>query len=79
VCLSVKKHIAQNHDIHAVKFITCAVAYPPKKDVLAYLGIPLQTGEKPESWEKTHQLSRRAIADVSGQFLSVLCGFDIRF
>ncbi|KAF8518115.1 copper amine oxidase [Hysterangium stoloniferum] len=46
--VAVRKYLAEHTEIKAIKFITCWTANPPKRDVLAYLGIPLATGEKPE-------------------------------
>ena len=55
--------MAANTDVKAIKFITCATANPPKRDVLAYLGIPLMTGELIQV-SKTEPV-RRADVDVS--------------
>lgn len=44
-----RKYVAAKTEIKAVRFITTSLLPPPKRDVLAYLGIPLQTGEKPEA------------------------------
>jgi primary-amine oxidase len=63
VSLAVRKHLAAKTDVKAIKFITCATANPPKQDVLAYLGIPLVTGEKAQV-SKIEPL-RRADVDVS--------------
>ncbi|PIL34657.1 hypothetical protein GSI_03437 [Ganoderma sinense ZZ0214-1] len=46
---SVRRHVAENTDIKAVRFITNYLLPPPKKAVLAFLGIPLLTGEPPEA------------------------------
>ncbi|KAJ7864469.1 copper amine oxidase [Mycena olivaceomarginata] len=48
VCLALRKHIATQTDIKALKFITCYLLPPPKKTVLAFLGIPLAPGKKPD-------------------------------
>ncbi|KAI0795895.1 peroxisomal copper amine oxidase [Abortiporus biennis] len=48
VSLGVRKYTAANTPIKAIRFITTALLPPPKRDVLAFLGIPLSTGEKPE-------------------------------
>ncbi|KAH9940012.1 peroxisomal copper amine oxidase [Epithele typhae] len=45
---SVRRHAAEKAGIKAVRFITSYLLPPPKKAVLAFLGIPLLTGEKPE-------------------------------
>ncbi|KAF8971756.1 peroxisomal copper amine oxidase [Flammula alnicola] len=49
VSLSIRRHIAAKSEIKAIKFITCGLLPAPKKAVLAYLGIPLSPGAKPES------------------------------
>ena len=46
----------------AVRFITCYLLPPPKKAVLAALGIPLAPGGKPEA---PTEIVRKAEADVS--------------
>ncbi|KIJ56070.1 hypothetical protein M422DRAFT_239272 [Sphaerobolus stellatus SS14] len=79
VSLSIREYIAQFNDIHAVKFITCSVAYPPKKDVLAYLGIPLQTGEELQPWEKDRQLlsfRTKLIDIVNGAAFTVIASLS---
>ncbi|TBU23317.1 peroxisomal copper amine oxidase [Dichomitus squalens] len=48
VSLIVRRYVAEKTDIKAVRFITSYLLPPPKKAVLAFLGIPLLTGEKPE-------------------------------
>ncbi|KAL4263944.1 Amine oxidase [Pleurotus pulmonarius] len=48
VSLAVRHHIAKEGNIKAIKFITCYLLPPPKKLVLAALGIPLAPGAKPE-------------------------------
>jgi primary-amine oxidase len=49
--------------VKAIKFITCYLLPPPKKVVLAYLGIPLTPGGKPEA--ATTDIVRQAEVDVS--------------
>jgi len=61
--LAIRKYVAEHKDIKAIKFVTCATAMPPKRDVLAYLGIPLATGERPEVLQK--ELFKRGDVDVS--------------
>lgn len=46
----------------AIKFITSNIIPPPKKDVLAFLGIPFQTGDSLAP--KPTEITRRAEADV---------------
>ncbi|KAA1470912.1 peroxisomal copper amine oxidase [Dentipellis sp. KUC8613] len=48
VSLAVRRYIAEKTSINAIRFITNYLLPPPKRDVLAYLGIPLATGEKPQ-------------------------------
>ncbi|TRM66237.1 copper amine oxidase [Schizophyllum amplum] len=48
VCLVVRHHTTSIPDITALKFITCGLIPPPKRAVLAHLGIPLTPGGKPE-------------------------------
>lgn len=62
ISLSVRKYVAAQTEVKAVRFITTALLPPPKRDVLAYLGIPLQTGEKPGT---APTIVRKAEADVS--------------
>ncbi|KAJ6590020.1 copper amine oxidase [Mycena vulgaris] len=59
--LAVRKHIATETDVKAIKFITCYLLPPPKKAVLAYLGIPLAPGAKPEA---PGLITRKAEADI---------------
>ncbi|KAF8131567.1 copper amine oxidase [Boletus edulis] len=47
VALAIRHYTAANTHIKAVRFITCCLLPPPKKDVLAALGIPLTSGGKP--------------------------------
>lgn len=61
VCLAVRKHIATETDVKAVKFATCCLLPPPKKAVLAFLGIPLAPGAKPEP---RVAITRKADVDV---------------
>ncbi|KAI0698993.1 peroxisomal copper amine oxidase [Cytidiella melzeri] len=60
VSLSVRKYTVAKTDIKAVRFITICLLPPPKRNVLAYLGIPLKTGEQPQAAPK---IVRRAEAD----------------
>lgn len=61
--LSVRQYVAAKTDVNAVRFITCYLLPPPKKEVLAFLGIPLGPGEKPSP--PPEQLVRKAEVDVS--------------
>ncbi|PPQ79394.1 hypothetical protein CVT25_002664 [Psilocybe cyanescens] len=67
VSLTVRQHIAAKTEVKAIKFITCTLLPPPKRVVLAYLGIPLGPGEKAEAPTK---IIRRAEVD----FLDVVNG-----
>ncbi|EED79256.1 predicted protein, partial [Postia placenta Mad-698-R] len=60
VSLGVRRHTAANTDIKAIRFITSYLLPPPKKAVLAYLGIPLDPGEKPE---RATEIIRKAEVD----------------
>ncbi|RPD53949.1 peroxisomal copper amine oxidase [Lentinus tigrinus ALCF2SS1-7] len=57
---SVRRYVAEKTDIKAIRFITNYLLPPPKKAVLAFLGIPLQSGEKPEP---TTEIVRKAEVD----------------
>ncbi|KAF8204095.1 copper amine oxidase [Pholiota molesta] len=48
VALTIRRHLAAKTEVKAIKFITCCLLPPTKKAVLAYLGIPLSPGAKPE-------------------------------
>ncbi|KZT30206.1 hypothetical protein NEOLEDRAFT_1174522 [Neolentinus lepideus HHB14362 ss-1] len=48
VSYSIRQHVATKTEVKAVRFITCYLLPPPKKVVLAHLGIPLSPGGKPE-------------------------------
>ncbi|TDL20438.1 peroxisomal copper amine oxidase [Rickenella mellea] len=47
VSLAIRKYVAKETTIKAVKFITSSIIPPPKKDVLAILGIPSEPGKAP--------------------------------
>ncbi|GJJ14192.1 hypothetical protein Clacol_008454 [Clathrus columnatus] len=49
ISLAVRRYVVEHTTVKAIKFITCSTANPPKRDVLAFLGIPLATGEQPET------------------------------
>ena len=53
----------------AVRFITNYLLPPPKKAVLAFLGIPLLTGEPPEA---PTEIVRKAEVDVRTHALETL-------
>ncbi|EJD38362.1 peroxisomal copper amine oxidase [Auricularia subglabra TFB-10046 SS5] len=62
ISLAIRKHVAQDVSIGATKFVTCALVPPPKHAVLAFLGIPIAPGQKPEAPPAV--LDRRATVDV---------------
>ncbi|PFH44599.1 hypothetical protein AMATHDRAFT_11405, partial [Amanita thiersii Skay4041] len=66
---TILKSMVEKHgtDQFAVKFVTCMLQPPPKRAVLAHLGIPLAPGAKPEA---ATPIARRADVD----FLDVLRG-----
>lgn len=69
VSLSIRQHIALQTKIKAVRFITCYLLLPPKKAVLAALGIPLTPGGKPHTQT---EIVRKAESDVSTLRLTVI-------
>ena len=50
VSLAVRRYVVENTGVKAVRFITSSLLSPPKRAVLAYLGIPLETGK--QYWAK---------------------------
>jgi len=60
---AVQLYAAEKLSIKALRFIVCNLLPPPKKQVLAYLGIPLVTGQEPEV--HPGELPRKAEVDVS--------------
>lgn len=58
--LATRKHAAEIQQIHAVKHLTIALVPPPKRVVLAALGIPLQTGDAPLPKPSEEVLRRKA-------------------
>ncbi|KIJ66507.1 hypothetical protein HYDPIDRAFT_86968 [Hydnomerulius pinastri MD-312] len=67
VSLAIRHYTTANTIIKAVRFITCCLLPPPKKAVLAALGIPLTPGGKPEA---PTEIIRKAESD----FLDVVNG-----
>jgi primary-amine oxidase len=67
VTLSVRQYIATKTSVKAIRFIICSLLPPPKKAVLAFLGIALTPGGKPAV---PTQIIRKAEAD----FLDVVTG-----
>ena len=69
VSMAIRHHVAKGKEIKAIKFVTSCVLTPSKKDVLNYLGIPLQYGDKLSA--ETVHLKRMAETDVSPSLLPV--------
>lgn len=55
-------YAAAQLSVKALRFIVCNLLPPPKKQVLAYLGIPVVTGQKPDP--HPGELPRKAEIDV---------------
>lgn len=68
ISLAVRNYTAVNTSIKGIRFITTSLVPPPKKDVLAFLGIPLTTGAKPEP---VPVIVRKSEVD----FIDVLTGY----
>ena len=64
VSLSVRHHLAAHTSVKAVRFITNYLLPPPKRAVLAYLGIPLVTAELVKDEDRI-PIVRKAEVDVS--------------
>ena len=64
VSLSVRHHLAAHTTVKAVRFITNYLLPPPKRAVLAHLGIPLATGELVKDEDRI-LIVRKAEVDVS--------------
>jgi len=64
VSLAVRHHLAAHTSIKAVRFITNYLLPPPKRAVLAHLGIPLETGEAVKDEDRV-PIVRKAEVDVS--------------
>ncbi|KAG6887954.1 hypothetical protein C0992_010057 [Termitomyces sp. T32_za158] len=47
--LAIRHYVAEKTDVNAIKFIGLNLLPPPKKIVLAFLGIPTSPGAKPEA------------------------------
>ncbi|KZT52937.1 hypothetical protein CALCODRAFT_520402 [Calocera cornea HHB12733] len=74
VSLAIRQYIAEKTEIKAIKFINNYLLAPAKRDVLAYLGIPIETGKPPEAAPES--LLRRAHSN----FIDVVGGdaFDAK-
>ncbi|KAI0299979.1 peroxisomal copper amine oxidase [Multifurca ochricompacta] len=69
VSLAVRHHLAANTSVKAVRFLTNYLLPPPKRAVLAHLGIPLATGETVKEEDRV-PIVRKAEVD----FIDVLSG-----
>jgi primary-amine oxidase len=76
VSLTVRQYVATQTTVKAIRFIICSLLPPPKKAVLASLGIALTPGGKPEA---PRQIIRKAEADlldvVTGDSYNVVVAF----
>ena len=68
VSRAVQLYAAEKLSTKALRFILCNLLPPPKRQVLAYLGIPLVTGQQPGL--HPGKLPRKAEVDVSILFES---------
>ncbi|KIO07028.1 hypothetical protein M404DRAFT_14957 [Pisolithus tinctorius Marx 270] len=77
VTLTIRRYTAEHTDIKAVDFNNCALLPPPKRAVLAALGIPTTPGGKPETPSK---IIRKAESDffdvVNGVAYNTVVAFD---
>ena len=64
VSLAVRHHLAAHTSVKAVRFITNYLFPPPKRAVLAHLGIPFATGENVRDEDRV-PIIRKAEVDVS--------------
>jgi primary-amine oxidase len=62
--LAVRHHVAAHTSVKAIRFITNYLLPPPKRVVLAHLGIPLATGETVKDEDRV-PIVRKAEVDVS--------------
>ena len=62
-----RHHLAARTSIKAIRFITNYLLPPPKRAVLAHLGIPLATGETVKDEDRV-PIVRKAEVDVSRAF-----------
>ena len=59
-----RHHLAAHTSVKAVRFLTSFICLPPKRAVLAHLGIPLATGETVKDEDRV-PIIRKAEVDVS--------------
>lgn len=64
VSLAVRHHLAAHTSLKAIRFLTNYLLPPPKRAVLAHLGIPLATGETVKDEDRV-PIVRKAEVDVS--------------
>jgi hypothetical protein len=75
VSLAVRRHLAAHTSVKAIRFLTNYLLPPPKRAVLAHLGIPLATGETVKK-EDHVPIVRKAEVDVSrGSYINIFYGF----
>ena len=72
VSLAVRHYLAAHTPVKAVRFITNYLFPPPKRAVLAHLGIPFATGEKVRDEDRV-PIIRKAEVDVSRAPLILPC------
>lgn len=74
ISLSIRHHLSKDTEIKAIKFVTCCVVPPTKKEVLAYLGIPTYPGEKVDESLKgaKDKIKRMAETDVRSLILTLI-------
>ncbi|KZV71517.1 hypothetical protein PENSPDRAFT_675329 [Peniophora sp. CONT] len=81
VSLAVREYVVKQEQIHAVRFITNWLLPPPKRAVLAHLGIPLTPGGKVEESDKV-PIVRRSEVDfldvVSGDGYNCIAALDAK-
>ncbi|KAH9981670.1 peroxisomal copper amine oxidase [Russula compacta] len=79
VSLAVRYHLAAHTSVKAVRFITNYLLPPPKRAVLAHLGIPLATGETVNDEDRV-AIVRKAEVDfvdvLSGDAYSTIVALD---
>jgi primary-amine oxidase len=66
VSMAIRRHVAKDTPIKAIKFVTSCIFAPSKKEVLAYLGIPIAPDEG--HLRELVQLKRMAETDVRRAF-----------
>ncbi|KAF9535589.1 peroxisomal copper amine oxidase [Crepidotus variabilis] len=69
---TIRVHATTQKHIKSLTFITCDLVPPPKRTVLAYLGIPIEPGAKPEA-------PTRIVRKATSDFLDTLngCAYNV--